>query len=448
MDRPIADLATLEDFQVDHGTDQDYWSFHDRSEREFSHAYLQYPAMMVPQMQGEILDQICAAFPGTRHVWDPFVGSGTSLGECMLRGLDFTGNDINPLAVLISKTKQGPLNVEAIRDKAKYLFASIAADTSTQIEVNFPGLTKWFTSETAIQLSKIRRAIQSEKSLWARRFLWVALAETIRLTSNSRTSTYKLHIRDQASLARRRKSPIKVFESTVETNIGHLGAFKDYLSESGYAIRGNYTGATSIRLLSTSQLPENFLKENPVDLIITSPPYGDNKTTIPYGQYSYLPLNWIALEDIDAGATPDYLAATSTIDSMSLGGSLKEAVKKAEKISDISPRFKRLHDELGRKSIDCQKKVASFMYDLDSCIDPLLDRLAPGGHLVWTLGNRMVANTVVPLDEILQEFFESRGTFAPMQFERKIRSKRMASRNSVSDTMRTETIVVMQKSEK
>ncbi|PXX44267.1 site-specific DNA-methyltransferase [Undibacterium pigrum] len=426
-------------------SDQEYWSFQGRSKREFSHAYLQYPAMMVPQMQGEIIDHICAAFPTTRHVWDPFVGSGTSLGECMLRGLDFSGNDINPLAVLVSKTKRGPLHVQAIAEKATYLFERIGADKSAQIAVNFPGREKWFSNDASIQLSRIRRGVCSEPSLWARRFFWVALAETIRLTSNSRTSTFKLHIRNADDLQKERKDPLSVFENTLADNISHLSDFKDRLTENGLVNKGMYVGTTDIQLSNTTKLPSKFLRENKADLIITSPPYGDNQTTIPYGQYSYLPLNWIPLEDIDANATNQFLESTCAIDSMSLGGSKKGAHEKAASIREMSPTFCTLYDELGKKSDDAQKKVASFFYDLDTCIEPLLSRLKEGGHMVWTLGNRTVANMTVPLDNILLELFAARGAFMPSQFERTIHSKRMARRNNVSKTMTKETIIIMQK---
>ena len=35
------------------------------------------------------------------------------------------------------------------------------------------------------------------------------------------------------------------------------------------------------------------LKNESIDLVITSPPYGDNQTTVTYGQYSTLPMYWI-----------------------------------------------------------------------------------------------------------------------------------------------------------
>lgn len=62
-----------------------------------------------------------------------------------------------------------------------------------------------------------------------------------------------------------------------------------------------------------------FAKDS-IDLIITSPPYGDNATTITYGQYSVLPLRWIPLADIHELVSHDMVASLTRIDRDSLGG--------------------------------------------------------------------------------------------------------------------------------
>ncbi len=64
------------------------------------------------------------------------------------------------------------------------------------------------------------------------------------------------------------------------------------------------------------------------DLLISSPPYGDNATTVTYGQFSYLPLQWIDLDDINESVDKELLNLQNKIDSSSLGGSLKEAAEK------------------------------------------------------------------------------------------------------------------------
>ena len=128
-------------------------------------------------------------------VFDPFAGAGTVLTESMLLGRNFMAHDANPLAVLLCKTKSGPFRHSHLADAAALLKSRILSDTSGVVEVDFYNRDKWFSPAVSVQLSRIRRAIRKECDLWCRRFFWVALAETVRLTSNSRTSTFKLHIR-------------------------------------------------------------------------------------------------------------------------------------------------------------------------------------------------------------------------------------------------------------
>jgi adenine-specific DNA methylase len=88
--------------------DLEYWSFRGKAARQHAHAYFQYPAMMVPRMQGELISSVLRAAPETKNLFDPFVGSGTVMTEAMTQGLNFNGQDINPLAILISRSKVGP----------------------------------------------------------------------------------------------------------------------------------------------------------------------------------------------------------------------------------------------------------------------------------------------------------------------------------------------------
>ena len=64
------------------------------------------------------------------------------------------------------------------------------------------------------------------------------------------------------------------------------------------------------------------------DLLVTSPPYGDNLSTITYGQHAYLPLQWVVLKDIDPKAEESFLRTTQEIDRRSLGG---HTVKKKDR---------------------------------------------------------------------------------------------------------------------
>jgi len=192
LDLPQVDSEII---KLIEGYSDDFWASTDRDPREDIHAYFQYPAMMVPGLQREIIRVIYGLQPMIRNILDPFVGAGTTMTDCMPLGLNFTGQDINPLAVLVSRAKTGPFFHKALAARVDRVLEHVQNDQAHQIEASFSTLNKWFQPKIQLELSKIRRAIRSESQLWARRFMWVALAETVRLTSNSRTSTYKLHTR-------------------------------------------------------------------------------------------------------------------------------------------------------------------------------------------------------------------------------------------------------------
>ena len=65
--------------------------------------------------------------------------------------------------------------------------------------------------------------------------------------------------------------------------------------------------------------------------------------------------------------------------------------------------------------------------------------------MIWTIGNRRVGGEPVPTDDILKEILLAKGVRAVTRFERKIPSKRMATRNTIASTMRGEAILVFRK---
>jgi hypothetical protein len=442
----ITDIELEKRIKNSSGMDADYWSFRGKAVREHAHAYLQYPAMMVPQMQGKLISIIRELVPGIKSVYDPFIGSGTVLTEAMLQGLDFRGQDINPLAILICKTKEGPFFENALRKKIEELLERIAEDNKDLIDIDFPNIFKWFRKETAVELSKIRRAIRKEKSKWCRRFFWVALAETVRLSSNSRTSTFKLHIRPAEEIQNRNISPIDLFTKNVLDNFKKFIDIKDLLEKAGFVNKSRFVGNITLEL-ADSKKRRSLGKgnEGPFDLLVTSPPYGDNTTTVPYGQYSYLPLQWINMSDIDHRIDESCLSTTHEIDSRSLGGIRKNALEESMGLRKKSNTFHETITNLRDERRDRATRVAAFCRDLDQSITPILDELKPNAYMIWTIGNRMVGKKIVPMDDILSELLISRGAKEITRFHRKIPSKRMAVKNNIASTMQKETILVLKK---
>jgi hypothetical protein len=406
-------------------------------ERPGLHGLIRYPAMMVPKMQSDVIQIAASTLPDLQHVSDPFVGSGTTMLEALRQGFSFSGYDINPLAILICRAKLFSLSPTTLRRRVREVLDQVNADRSTKVDVDFPGRDKWFTYEAALDLCRIRRAIMRQSNRELRQLLWVVMAETIRQTSLSRESTYKLHVREAAAM-RLLQRPTFCFErlasQAVQRQVLHCSSTDNWKER----VRHAHLTCADIR----STISE---VAKPAQLLITSPPYGDNESTIPYGQFSYLSLCWIAADDLDGN--PSLRQTAYAIDGASLGGSRRDYVDRALTMTAASPAFRTFFERLiKQRRPDLEAKAACFTFDLFDAIDAALSKLEYGGLAVWTLGERRIGGLPVPLVRICSELNEFFGMSPITEVSRRIHSKRMPHRNSQGATMARETMLVMQKS--
>ena len=166
---------------------------------------------------------------------------------------------------------------------------------------------------------------------------------------------------------------------------------------------------------------------------------------MPYGQFSYLPLQWIDLEDIDKDLDGRCLRTTHAIDATSLGGSRKNALREVTHVLKVSPSLKETLRRLEGLPPDRATRVAAFFRDLDSSLRSAIQPLRSGAYMIWTVGNRRVGGVSIPTDAILQELLVAKGGYPVTRVQRKIPSKRMATRNAIASTMRREAILVLRK---
>lgn len=417
----------------------DYWTFDGRDRREGAHGMFHYPAMMVPQMQGAVLDLLREVTPSIKQILDPFVGSGTTLVEAMVRGLDFSGLDINPLAVLISKAKAKIISPTELAGAAERISSKIKSDRQVTYFTSFENQKKWFSKSASIGLSRIARAIEAELNSDVRRVFWVVLARIVRSTCNSRSSTYKLHIKADAvqSLA-----PIDAEAQFDRHSAIVLNAFKahyELLKESESLSNGVYKGEISLRVGDLLQGVD--ANERKADVVITSPPYGDNRTTIPYGQYSYLPLRWIPIGDIAEGLDDSFLVNTHSTDTASLGGSNRKAITRGFESCGQYETYQEVVRALKGNDSGI-KRFASFAADLKQSVEILTAKTKLGGFHVWTVGERRIGDSLIPMAKLLEEMLSAQGIHLVHAATRRILSKRMAARNTMSKTMDSEQILI------
>lgn len=358
--------------------------------------------------------------------------------EALLRDLDFTGIDINPLAAMVCEAKaavDAGVDVEAA---AQVVLAAIRRDGGESIDVEFPGRSKWFDDKNAASFSILRRAVRQVPEVGARKVMWTIFAETIRLCSNSRTSTYKLHIRQQSDRVSADRV-MEVFQISLRQTLERVRSYRELL------------GPCNNKRPSVKIICEDVRRAKlswPVSkhqILVTSPPYGDNQTTIPYGQFSYLAMRWIPQEDLPGAATGTLMLNSNALDAVSLGGSVRGADEKESRLRTLSRHFdafvERAERAGQRRGI---RKVSSFLGDFADAITHLRSGAECTAHWVITTGNRTAAGLTVPFDAICKDLVTALGGKTVASLRRKLPSKRMPPRNSQGAMITTETTTVVE----
>ena len=402
--------------------------------KENLHRLFMYPAMMVPATQSAIIEAFSHELPNSILAIDPYMGSGTALLSCMEFGFDVYGQDINPFAVLLSQAKTTNYDIAQLNDSFEKVIQHIENDKSTNIEVSFNTIDKWFTKDAQIAFSRIRRAIMDEPNGNIRKFLWVLMSEAIRTGSNDRTSTFKLHQRGPEELERRHVDNIKNFLEYVQQGVSDFKYFQDKIHEKTC----RYGNAT----IKWGNTQKGIDSEQKFGLLVSSPPYGDNHTTVTYGQTSYLPLQWINPKDIDCPY--DYLKTTQEIDRQSLGGSInrKALSGQRDRLIEKSKSFEDFYFSIPEEDRERYNKTISFIADFDESLDSITSVMDKDAFFIWTIGNRTVGGREIPNARILIDLMQYRGFELFFSADRQISNKTQPKKNNFSKTMDKEDILI------
>lgn len=381
--------------------DKKYWDF---SEYRNDSPLVRYPAVMVAPMQACILKEIINSDATTSTVLDPFCGSGTVLCEAQKLGLNVMGFDINPLAVLIATVQLEGIPADCAVESINAVKTRLTMPNGNVKPYSFKNINKWFNDDIIVSLSVIRQAIIEETNDRMRRFFWCCFAETVKKFSNTRTSTFKLHVKEQSKI-----------DATVDETITF---FKEHIQNNYPRFIKNSTCSICVKC-GDSKKYLSTIDADSVDLICTSPPYGDNHTTVTYGQFSILPLLWIDKKDLQIW-DECILETFTAIDSASLGGRVKRKPANAHLYSEF----------VNSISSEKQKKVVAFLEDYEAIYSMLARVLKPGKLLVLTLGNRRVDNKEIAFDTFNDMLARKYGMELDSTITRNITGKRMPAKVS------------------
>lgn len=403
------------------------WDFEKVNTKPHTHGFHTYPAMFIPHVARRLLltyskkgDIVC----------DIFCGSGTALIESRLLGRNTYGIDLNPLAIFLAKTKTIPIDPKIVNKEYPKLLKRIGEIKNDQIKKPvFNNLEFWFKDRVIIELAKIKKAIQEIPNRNVRNFFTVAFSETVRKVSNTKNGEFKLVRMKGESLENHSPDVFGVFKKKTEYNIKGMESYYHAVDKKTWA-----------KIVYGDSSKDNGIKNESVDFIITSPPYGDSRTTVAYGQFSRLSSQWI-----DMFKDPN---EASSVDNELLGGKPTTDLKN----SLTSKYLKDSLEKISAKDPKRAKDVLSFFIGLSDCLKRAYQILKPNKYFCLVVGNRLVKQVRIPTDFIIAELAEHIGFNCENIVVRNIPGKRMPIKNSptnivgeLEETMTRESIVVLRK---
>lgn len=247
-----------------------------REIRYITHSFHEYKGRFYPQLAKAFMNY--AGIKKGDTILDPFCGSGTTLVESFLYGVNAVGVDINPIAFLLAKAKVKSLQLKRndltkIKETFKGLqenteWKSITIDDyKTTIDIEY--LKKWFPESNLKKILFIQKLIQSLENEISQLFSKVVLSNLLR----------EFSFQDPSQLRIRRRSDIPpenlihTFKKNLLEQVENLERFQALNRFELNSKVQNYLGDIRTLMESTN------LKKNSIDVVITSPPYA---TALPY----------------------------------------------------------------------------------------------------------------------------------------------------------------------
>ena len=339
------------------------WDFRGVDTKYMTHGLHPYPARMIPQIARRLMEKYASKGD---VVLDPFCGSGTVLVEARLLGLNSIGIDINPLACLLAEVKSNPLDPSVLKNYWRKLKSNIRRDIAAlrfgQIEdvvvPDFSGtnIEYWFKANTIKELAIIRKHIERIKDEEIRKFFSVAFSITVREASGTRKREYKLYRMPKEEWEKYSPNTPKIFISNVEKAIEKM---KEFYKASFKEVFSRVFMADTRKMFS-EEFPDEankLLLSNPPKIIVTSPPYGDSRTTVAYGQFSRLSSLWLSYEN---GFDKKIIM---NVDKLSIGGEPNRLLK-----LDLSTLNLTI-EAIEKNSKERAKETLDFISDLYKCLE-------------------------------------------------------------------------------
>lgn len=271
-----------------------------------THNFHTYPAKFIPQIPRATINALTQEGD---IILDPFCGCGTTLVESKLSNRHSIGVDLNPIAALVSQTKTTKLNQKQLKIinnlvyNIKKEIESYYSDNALSKKYKLPDFNNrdhWFQNNVLYELCIIKSLIDTISDNELKNYLYTAFSAIIVTVSNQESDTRFAAINKQ----------IKPFRTFCE--------FSNKLDDMNKRIIefSKIASDTTARVYTADSQNLNFIKDNSVDHIVTSPPYAN---TYDYYLYHKFRMYWLgydvkSVQDSEIGSRDRHSSKREDID--------------------------------------------------------------------------------------------------------------------------------------
>lgn len=265
------------------------WEYLDSDTQHLTHGIHRYSGKFIPQIAERAISLLTS--PG-ELVIDPYCGSGTTLVEAAMLNRRALGVDLNPLAVLIARTKTRPVSSDRLERLQRDLRAALGGGSpvgelfktslheraSNDARLGDEWYKKWFQPHVLQQLVAIHLAISDIEDQAERNVATIAFSEILRRSSNAHSGYPNVMFDKNAP---EKPSPARAFFKALN-RVAEMVASLESTPADWKNVNAIEANATAIPVETDS-----------VDAVVTHPPYIGS---IPYAEYGSLSLTWMGVD--------------------------------------------------------------------------------------------------------------------------------------------------------
>ena len=338
------------------------WAFTTDDTSYLTHDVHPYPAKFIPQIPGNLIARLSLR---GELILDPFGGSGTTALEAVRLGRRAVSVDANPLAYLIGQVKTtrigkaGITDLHAIRTSLKAHLTILPADPTwtvkkyTQYVPDIPNRTKWFPDSSCGELALIRSCIEHVECPAARNIALLAMSRAV------------LKVSFQDSETRYASCPREVpVGETIRQYLAELDAVADRVIKTAPELR---YGVVRFVTADARNLDAKQISEESIDLVVTSPPYGN---AFDYHLYHRFRLLWLGFDPKSLG-------------DVEIGSHLR-------------------HQR-------CANGFEAYLFDMGSCLRSISHLLKAGRYAALVVGDAIYEGKTYPGAESVSKLAETTG---------------------------------------